>query len=359
MTIEKSWLFVIVIGSSIVFLGGALDFFLKKSELSFISKKCFILSQKVKNIDIVGLQISIAQYLIYFLRTFSTSLALLISSIKSEVVLLLASLFIFVLVAGIIVYLNISGNLWVLYVIGPYAIFGILFLIIIVFIESLLFKWSYKIDNICLVIFQTTLASTILTSIAIFISNEFIPSNLLNTSWFYQTKTDTIIPNNPVIIGLINYPFDFISLVITYKLMMKFIKIRRFIILFALIDILSALLLTFLLYYVFSTIENGINFIENVSDLFFLFLPLERISTNSLNNVEDLHLLPILLTTCVPILLYMSILIILSYYKYVSNFLSRTLHVISEKEDSIFKQISILLVLGIATVKAFIDYFYN
>ena len=70
---------------------------------------------------------------------------------------------------------------------------------------------------------------------------------------------------------------------------------------------------------------------------------------------RDIHLLPTLLTTFVPVALYMSVFVLISFCKPVLKLASRIFSVIGEKEQLVFKQFGFLIASILATVKAIYD----
>jgi hypothetical protein len=74
------------------------------------------------------------------------------------------------------------------------------------------------------------------------------------------------------------------------------------------------------------------------------------------NNLSELHLLPMLLTTFVPVAIYMSVFIFLAFAKIVMSIIGRFFEVIGEREESVFKQFAILAVILMTAVKAVYDF---
>jgi len=136
----------------------------------------------------------------------------------------------------------------------------------------------------------------------------------------------------------------------------------------AILDINISAILSFLLYVVLRWIANG-NGTHNLIDTFYmsikwiheLGLCVVSVVTRKpcdfkLTNLPDIHLLPLLLTTFIPVTLYMSVFIILSFAKPILRFSERIFIAVGEKEDSVFKQFGVLLATIMAAVKAIYDY---
>ena len=79
-------------------------------------------------------------------------------------------------------------------------------------------------------------------------------------------------------------------------------------------------------------------------------------SDRLLASMRDIHLLPMLLTTFVPVALYMGVFIFLALCKPVMWSAGRLFSVIGERDESVFKQFTTLLALILGAVKAIYDY---
>jgi uncharacterized membrane protein YsdA (DUF1294 family) len=166
--------------------------------------------------------------------------------------------------------------------------------------------------------------------------------------------------------AIINYPFDFITLAITYKLLEIAIRTKRHILIVAIVDMACSYALAVILHSTFMLISGDITTLS-ISVLFESHLWLCKvvygiygflIGTHDLQHLaqfENIHLFPMIVSTFVPVFVYMSIFISISIFKPFFWLTARLFHAISEKEDSAFKQIGTVVSLMMAAFKAIYD----
>jgi hypothetical protein len=213
---------------------------------------------------------------------------------------------------------------------------------------------------------MTALLSSCISFIAINVAINFIPISILNSHWFF-VEHEELKPTSPFILTIFNFPFDFITIFITFTLLSYFVRKKHSFYLMALVDIVVSAFLAIILYTLLLTIEGGqlfSNFSQYCNDAFGWFKDIIRYLTSSLfvnnievvNNLKDIHLLPILLSTFIPVFIYMAIFLSLSFCKPIIWITSRFFSIIGEKEKSVFKQFGILISIWMAAIKSIYDY---
>ena len=211
------------------------------------------------------------------------------------------------------------------------------------------------------------LFSTFLSLFAIIITIFFIPEHLLNTFW-YTSVNKKIIPTYPFLLTSLNMPFDILTIQITL-LLLNYVKFKKkYFGVIALANILLSLVLSITLYALLIFIQEGknvfllpnyfLNSITFFSKLFTIFIEflLKRPFSINIEGLQDIHLVPILLTTFVPVSIYMSSFIFLYLSKPVMIVASFIFDRIGKKEESVFKQLGTLVAVWMASIKAIYDY---
>ena len=200
--------------------------------------------------------------------------------------------------------------------------------------------------------------SSVLSMIALYISIYKIDPNFSSSTWFFLSQ-GKLYPNNSFVLTLLNFPFDFITICITLYLLNIVIRKNGYIILIAILNIITSLLISIFLYSMLLLLGQNGNFLQFhayliksiiwYKDVFLAFLAyLGLISHNSFAYLPNIHLLPLLLTTLVPVLIYMSTFIALTLLKYLFKLISRFFGVLGENEKPVFKVYitSILIIIG-------------
>ncbi len=171
-----------------------------------------------------------------------------------------------------------------------------------------------------------------------------------------------------MLLPVINFPFDFATVVVTILLLQYVVSKRKYIGLVALADIVISGALTILLYCFLRIVENGwdignahVHFIAvvrwfgDVGRIFLAWITNRQPSVN-IADMRDIHLLPILLTTFVPVTIYMSIFLFLSFSKGVMMTTARLFRAVGSKKESVFKQFGFLIAVLATLIKMVYDY---
>jgi len=186
---------------------------------------------------------------------------------------------------------------------------------------------------------------------AVIVSSFIDPLNL-QSYWFLRVYDD-LNPTHPVLMALVNFPFDFVTIIVSIKLL-QFVKDRgKHMVSLAVVDIFISAVLVVLLQTTLKTIEPGgvghiyQNFLGSI-DWFAQLITFKALSTH-----PDWLLTPILLTTFIPVVIYMSALIFLGIIvKPFAKAASHICGVMWEKEQTPYLVLSIILSQIIALAKA-------
>ncbi|HUU15871.1 MAG TPA: hypothetical protein VMW72_01875 [Sedimentisphaerales bacterium] len=214
------------------------------------------------------------------------------------------------------------------------------------------------------VMVNAVIISIFMTSIALIITFR-IP--YAGESYFYISSTSSFpsILLRMLLLYPFNYLFDLVTILVSIALLRFVINRKHFIGLVAILDIAISAILTIILLSFLLLIENGwdisrfhVYLAESVDWFGELIIGIyQAIKDNEpvmqyLAWFKNFHLLPVLLTTFVPVVLYMSVFILISFSKPVLWLASRIFGVMGEKEELVFKQFGFLIAAIMAAVKA-------
>jgi hypothetical protein len=212
--------------------------------------------------------------------------------------------------------------------------------------------------------------SFVLSSIAMLYADFFIPRFSLQSNWF-EYINESLAPKSflsMLMLYCINFPFDLATMVAFLLLLRFVIKHKRFIGAVAVADIIISALLTVSLYSCLLMVAHN----WDIPRFFYYFdqslhwfkdvivgiykssasnEPFEKHSAG----LPDIHLIPILLTTFVPVVLYMSFFVLISFCKPVLKLAGRIFGAVGEKKESVFKQFGFLITTIMAAIKAIYD----
>ena len=359
-----TWKGIIAIGTGLIFIGFLMDFFLLKSGNDKILKIVGRWEIQLAYMPIRKMQVDIAKFvlslkalmnpvdnkLLYFLKEkrLDKAFRLVYSFVGILFVALILSIYynfvefsqaneyaiasfcsLFICWSGAFVYKNL-----------PPAYYPKYFKIMV---NNTYVRYGPLFTTVCL--------SVLFTSIA-FIISQFFVTTPVDFFW-YTIDKNMIIYKNTTILLTTNYVFDFLTIIISLKLI-SWIAHREYKIeLVALLDIIISALLTILLHACLKTIESGnisailIQVIDSTN--FFI-----KIITLNISNVNQYYpMIPILLTTFIPVVFYMGIFIVLGLIvKPITRFTGYVCKLIFEKEKSPFFQLSLILSFLITFIKA-------
>lgn len=177
-----------------------------------------------------------------------------------------------------------------------------------------------------------------------------IPDGVYN--WFI-VEAGRLYPEQHLLLPIINYPFDFLTILISISLLRWVVRAKRFIALVALLDIAVSAVLSISLHALLKVLDPQSqgdfagHFME-AAQWFFQVVTLRATASS-----PDWALTPILLTTFIPVVMYMSAFVVLGLVvSPLARLSGYVCGVLSEKEKTPFAQLAILLSLLTVAAKA-------
>lgn len=423
----KGFLIVVAVGLSVVAIGAIADFLVKRNEIKWLHGKFLRLSEALANIPLREWQVKIAIVGIKVVKSadevglrclgfpdklLKSAFARVLpsGSIHPRVFLFIILIFFLVyelvvvgaiyiyestvlfVVFGIAALLLLQWNYWSIH---PKILCGVAWWFIIVKVMSYSFwrgtawilsapvfliagilacsvPYSYRLvkkrdSNVGLMMMNIMFIHVVLSFVAITFAFGFIPLSLVNSDWYYSYNGGALPSaiHNIIPLYILNFLFDFFTLIMSVLLLKLVVRYRRFIGVVAVVDIVISAILTVTLYSFLLVKENGWDFLHfNVyfadslhwfKDVIVGIYQADKYNepwAKHLAGLRDIHLLPLLLTTFVPVALYMSVFILISFCKPVLKLASRIFGAVGEKEESVFKQFGFLIAAIMAAVKA-------
>jgi hypothetical protein len=367
MILYKDWLLVVAVGLTLVAVGHIIDFFLKKKEVRKIHDIFLDWSNALSDTPIRDWQFKVvsagyrsihklhlkAASLMFYMAELYKSWPLtecsfvgdyypplfspdgFISKISKISVFIIATLPLyvyseFIFFASRYIFPITFVSDFIIYItVIYYTIFFFLLL------RVLFSKKELKDTNIIFILASPIISFT-WTCTAILLSYIFISEDIINN--FLYKDPESEYTSAFLILSFISFPFDFATIYITSKLLKLILNYKKFISIVATIDIFLSFCLAYFLYYIL------VLYIDS-------YTPIGYISSDYI-----FYLIPVSCTMFIPVLLYMSILLFLSFCKPVMWTSSRFFSAIGEKEESVFKQFGILFTVVMAAIKSIYDY---
>lgn len=379
---SKDSLLVIVLGLFLVVIGNLIDIIVRKNELENINAVLNKWAERLRNVPIRDWQIAIAEFGVNFFSYSPNQVNSIFESTnrpsttyyvfrfffigRNMVFLPMFAFFIF-----FFIFIHIKMGF-----VNPFSIkrpedwyLSFLLFIFFLFVLRGLFSSIYRRYDL-IILGNRTISSImvifcIVTTFLAFLATQKIP--YLNELYWFESVDNILVPSKLILMGSLNIIFDLATIIISLILLQIVITHRRFFITIALIDLAISGVLTILLYSVFKLVENGYHlngFIYHIYEsalwLFTLlkiiiFGLINRSYNVDLSKIKDLHLIPILFTSFIPVTIYVSTIIFLSISKPIMWISSRIFE--TEKSESVFKQFASLIAVFMALVKAAFDYF--
>lgn len=406
----SDWLLIIAIGLVVVSVCATVDFLLHKKEISKINARLFQLSEQIAKIPLLRWQVKIAEFAVFQLLRFGNygrkfenpeeiqkSINLGQEKLELEEIELEQSdiersrklgaeaedeyrrqrtsreasrtrIGAFFTISTIALLSLFMSNTWLVGMLGVPLLITFGFFLPVVAHEML---FGFNATNVRLssgfiLISSSSLLSALVTMLASTVSVSFVPDKVLNSRWFIS-QSEELVPTDPFLLALVNYPFDFATLLVTIILLKFVITKKRFLGTVAIIDIVVSFILTTTLHTTLTLIkaENTENvllslqnsaywLLECLHNLFFILLGIY--DWNKLYGYQDVHLVPVIVSTFIPVVLYMCLFINISILKPGFWFTARIFSAISEKEQSIFTQVGVIISLVMGALKAIYDY---
>ena len=251
-------------------------------------------------------------------------------------------MFVYLIFPAFFLYIAISSSQHLLSFVLIVPLLGLSFIwfLFISVYELTTEKWNELNDSLWRTYSKSSLISAIITFFAIIISSEVFNVYGYSEYWFNQKDASSYgVIKHREILGLINYPFDFLSLFFTYFCVKRIANRKSYYQLLPFLDVAFSLILSSILYLVFISIPKS-TFVYSS-----LLLDMYNLNNQDFSNLtfDSIYLLPIILSTLLPITILALIFLSLIFYKYLAMLFSRLLLVLSEKDGSIFKEIAFTL----------------
>jgi len=352
----KEWLLTIAVGLIVVAIGSIIDILLKKQDIKHIHDRLLKWEDEIRQIPLTHWQIRIAKTWERFFTNLHNTYLNPFNWFDRPKKEWLAT------IGGIAFIIQILGFFY-LYLFTDFWLFGILLLPTLIYMFLIIVNLFHKVsDNFGSFIITASLFSAIASGIAMILSIKFIPANWLNSFWFI-THEGIIKPRLPIVIAIINYIFDFTTIALTTLLLKKVAELKRFFFAIALVDMLLSGILALIMLCVLCVsagnwamlpIEGLVRTAISWTKQFMDFLLRGDVGVSPVPS--DMHLVPLLLTTFVPVFIYMFIFTVISILKPFLYITGRLFGAISEKDESAFKQIATVIAVIIAALKAIYDY---
>lgn len=379
--IFMSWHGILAICTLVVCIGKFIDWFLRKRQKGKILQSLRIYEDKIANISIQRLQHLICKKCVSFWLLLGSIPAIIayhttdyISQTRpkkgwqlNKWVSFICKLFSYSIVLTIMFFIPLVGlfpkinfgginsiSAWFLNLFAVTGFFMILtfsvFIIITVSKSESALETS-SLARISSVIMSVSYVSPLLTGTAIIVASH-VTSEYTSTYWFSLTSSG-IESTHVNLLSAINFPFDFLTIFVSVKLLNWVISHNKLFAIIAFLDILISALLSITMLVVLKIFEFG-----NLSDIFAYFLEsmiwFKSLITFNISSADKNWLLtPVLLTTFIPVSIYLMILIILGLIiKPFLRFSSYLCGLLSEKENTPFMELAFVLSLLIVTAKA-------
>lgn len=368
------WLLLIAICLCLMAISAVIDISLRKSEVRKIHDWIYRISIKIDELPFKELQIRICHKffrLLYYLGPKYASYENVIiievkntdynddNSDNSAGLTLLAFIFvIFTIIYSI-------NNIWMFkIVLVPFSLLYIFGFLVIG--DELYYNiLNNRLGSLFVILVTSSTFSCIVNWSAIFISLH-IPYISNDNKWFGQYSS-VIGPLNPFTMAADNYIFDFITIAIVYKSLKFIINNKKYFVIIMLLNTVTSFILAILLYSSFKLIDGTVSlmdgilvitksfkwFIGSINGIYMYYIKDKIIILQSL---YDIQLMPIVLTTFMPVFIISICVITLSIIKPPVMLASRIFAGISEKEESVFRQLSFTFTLIAAAAKAIYDY---
>ena len=256
-----------------------------------------------------------------------------------------------------------------------FGVVGVAFLVVLTFgcLRALLdaFDRPEWTDTFADYVVTVPLLSTLISASALAIAIQWLPAPPAGNLWFALDAGGATTALRPLTLTLLNLPFDFLTIFITLHLLQLIKRSGRFILLVALLDIAMSALLAIAFYAILKGIESGsfIAFVQLIGDAFAWFYALAQYAgvvvtdpgaLRSASTIPDVHLVPMLMSTFVPVTLYMTVFVLLSVFKPIMWLAERVFERLAARGregTTVFKQFATLLSAIVAFAKLVFDHF--
>lgn len=201
-------------------------------------------------------------------------------------------------------------------------------------------------------LFRLLIISAVLSSMALTVGANIVES--LDASYWFNTDARRDVLDKQAILALLNVPFDALTILISYALLKLSISKSVSLVLVAVIDIVASLVLSIALFCLIGLVASEPAF-SNICETLDTIATI--LSGKQAMTVDSLALIPLLLTTAVPVAAYMSVFcftgLVLRPLAKLSAYLCGLL---GEKTNSPFLELAVLISMIVAATKAILEW---
>ena len=248
------------------------------------------------------------------------------------------------------------------WLVGPLAFPSLALLAVglVSYVEEFVFRRSIVSGRLKGAVVATSMLSAALSLVALIVGVLCLSQFPADSHW-YVNAASRVLPRSSLSLVALNFPFDFLTIAVTAAFLNLVRKHKYGLLLFALGDAAVSAILTVCLRAVLLGFESGwdggIPGIAIASYTWFLdagsaiLTALVEGTSMRLMAVHDVHLLPLLLTTFVPVLLYLIPFLALGLTKGILVVVARVFRVAGSKKKPVFSQFAVLISAVVALIK--------
>jgi hypothetical protein len=362
----KDVLLVVAIGLSLVSIGHIIDLSLKKKEVRKLHDMFLLWANALSDTPLLQWQVKVISFgfkLIHFVYikvgVFMTRVAEISESItlfectfskecsvqaySSEVDKIFPFIYVtlhsvfFGLVATVMLAFFVRNREHeLMYVMGLTIFITLIYYLIVIglLVNNKFLRRTTK-DTTSVFLLACPIISYLWTIVAIETSYLLAPTNSTNE---YLVNLERY-KAQPILLASVKFPFDCMTIYITYFLLKYVLKYGKYISVASFIDIVTSFVLSFITYIILIFIGKNDKYIS-YSDFY-----------------QNLHLLPLSFTVFIPVCTYMFVLLFLSFCKPIMWISSRIFSAIGERDESVFKQFATVIAALMGLIKAIYEYF--
>lgn len=201
------------------------------------------------------------------------------------------------------------------------------------------FEWT--LNRIMPMVFISTCFTVVATIIGLHFSHGH------HGSYWFAVRGASLVPSDPITLAVLNFPFDFLTILISRELLKWVISKGRWISVVAVIDILISGMLALTLHSLLKAIESGqittsalVGHLTNSWNWLASVMTLQASSTH-----PDWPLTPLILTAFIPVSTYMSVLILLGISGILLRIAGYICGLLGEKQHTPFFELAVALSL--------------
>ena len=344
-----SWNGIIALSAILVFLGKLLDWGLRKAQKEELLKRLARIEEYIKTISFSGWVKAVAEKV------------LVAYEFMQEIILGNRG---FRILQGywkpVILFLVVGAILENFAKFQGFNVYGIFTPYFMCFMSGIIFfllgKISNTLNNIFPYIFRLILLSSIFSSVAL-VFGANLSDQIGETYWFVESDGRDRFDKSSLL-ALVNIPFDFVTIIVSMFFLKMIVRAPKFVVPAAILDVVASLLLTLGLYvaidYLSLLFDGTLN--NSISNSVTWLLSITGIGDRTIGNEEHM-LSPLLLTTLIPVVSYMGIILgiifVLKPLTIASGYLCGLL---SEKKNTPFMELATVIAMFITMLKSVMEW---